>query len=286
MISKTISDEKLKIKNAFNVGLIKSDFKHDTKAIAKNNADKSLLEQKHKSEGFFNKLLSKLTCCYKPTKTIEDLSNADETISLQRRDLYKKFEPVECWRNYKIEDWANKNFKRWETSLSVDEKNSIALYTGEEYILINKILRGKGSGHEYEPRTVKLIEDITVALSKAKIPENIVVYRGCDKNVLGDFVNNPKLLIGKTLSDKAFMSTALIKNSAFKSDILMKIRVPEGANGAYIGHFSWIDDEYEVLFQRGQKLLVTDVKFEMVPVKAFGEWKVKKKIKIYCDLLH
>lgn len=68
------------------------------------------------------------------------------------------------------------------------------------------------------------------------------------------------LLVGRTITDDGFMSTSLVRSSAFKKKILFEIEVPKGAAGAYVGDVSAAGHyEKEVLFDKDQILIITNV---------------------------
>nr|WP_317360283.1 ADP-ribosyltransferase [uncultured Tyzzerella sp.] len=61
--------------------------------------------------------------------------------------------------------------------------------------------------------------------------------------------------------EKAFMSTSLLKSQSFNNkDLILKINVPKGANGAFIRDLSEFPEEYELLFSPGQNLLVKSIR--------------------------
>jgi hypothetical protein len=65
-------------------------------------------------------------------------------------------------------------------------------------------------------------------------------------------------MVGKVVEDKGFMSTSMLKNSSFNGDVKMKINVPKGTNGAYVGEISHYPNEAELLLDKGQKMIITE----------------------------
>ncbi|HBF37149.1 MAG TPA: hypothetical protein DDW50_07495, partial [Firmicutes bacterium] len=163
-------------------------------------------------------------------------------------------------RKIDAETWGNKYFRTWEMNLSPTEKQAITDYTGDEfYPNINRTLRGLEK--EFNPGNHERVTQITNALNKASMPEGVTVYRGVGKDALGELKDlAPEQLIGKVIEDKAFMSTSLVSESAFKQPVTFIINVPKGVNGAFIGNMShYGSKEVELLLNKGQKMVIQKV---------------------------
>jgi len=173
------------------------------------------------------------------------------------------------------ETWGKNAFDPWVKSLSQDERRAIYDYTGYEYHRnINSVLRGLEP--VFAEGNVNRVNQITEALNKSCVTENITVYRGVDKVALGAYKDSPQRLIGQTITDKGFMSTSLSPEGAFDGPVNYIIQVPKGTSGAYVGDISqWGHKEAELLLNREQDMFVTDVKFD-----------VDGKTYIYCSILH
>ena len=103
------------------------------------------------------------------------------------------------------------------------------------------------------------------ALSKAKVPYDMKVYRGTDLFPFKKMYNrnfdgsiNANSLIGKAVSDKGFMSTAILESSSFNKEVLWTINVPAGSNAAYIASLSKYPAEAELLFNSGQSMVIKE----------------------------
>lgn len=103
-------------------------------------------------------------------------------------------------------------------------------------------------------------------MSKASIPEDLIVYRGTDLNAIGNYLQYDGMgnikydaMKGTIITDKGFMSTSIVKDSAFADTVTWEIYVPKGTNAGYLESTTQVPGEYEVLFNSGQKLLVKDV---------------------------
>jgi NAD+--asparagine ADP-ribosyltransferase len=141
-------------------------------------------------------------------------------------------------------------------NLSVSEREAVTEYTGTNYKNINAVLRGKETA--YTGQNAEFAENISSALKKANVPEDVVVYRGASKSALGELKDLSKEdMVGKVIEDKGFMSTSMLENSSFNGDVKMKINVPKETNGAYVGEISYYP-EAEMLLDKGQKMIITE----------------------------
>jgi len=183
--------------------------------------------------------LAKEYKAYNQEKWARDIIDANSDIS-----DYKVFDKAE-----NIPQWAKDQAHVW----TQEEKDALTYYTSHEYSKINDYLRGKETAG---PGIVKKINQITDAIEKADIKENIVVWRGTH---LSNFTQAEqyKLLpveqwADRPLRDLAFSSTSMLKDSAFTDKpVFMQILVPKGSRGAYISSLSEFETEYEMLFQKG-----------------------------------
>ncbi|MYL42507.1 ADP-ribosyltransferase [Virgibacillus massiliensis] len=159
-------------------------------------------------------------------------------------------------------EWGNLYYNDWITSLSESEKEAIKRYTGNDYRKINNYLRGVSDS--LEGLDIQVIDNITSGLDKAYVPRNLKVYRGTD---LKPFIDLYKLndegevivdsLIGKTIKDDGFTSTAMVRESSFgHMNVSWEINVPEGSNAAYIGGISHYPNEAELLLNAGQEMVI------------------------------
>ncbi|MEC0033314.1 ADP-ribosyltransferase [Bacillus cereus] len=184
-----------------------------------------------------------------------------------------------------------KDGAEWLTTLTVDEKNAITYYTGQNYMYINYYLRSNKQDLLPEstipkPELDKKICLIDSAINKAVLKEDIIVYRntgeqefkeskyflqpiwGPDFNTLEGIENFEEYIkkaitlvqknINKTYTAPAYTSTSLQKDTAFgRSAIRMEIQVPKGTHAPYIDSISKFKGEQEVLLPRGSKFKIT-----------------------------
>lgn len=150
------------------------------------------------------------------------------------------------------EDWGG-----WYDDLSAEELETLKNYSMTGYQSINDSLR-EGKTPDYRVTT------IDAALERGRLKEQ-TVYRGVklDPETRAVFERS----IGTVISDPAFVSTSRDKHQAesflgvigTERNVLMEIKVPNGAKGAYMAPISEIRSEEEVLLPRNTLLRVTDV---------------------------
>ena len=183
---------------------------------------------------------------------VEQIKNKLQGIYVDKNG-FKSFKNMET-----VNLWAEDAYKEWFDSISEKEEQAIIDYTGEDYYRnINRVLRGLDN--KYEDNNAEIVDNLTMALDKAKVPENITLYRGTSLNSLGELANlEPEDLIGQQFEDKGFFSASFDKNVAvkFKDNLILEINVPKGTSGAYVAKYSQFGSESELLLNRGQRMLI------------------------------
>ncbi|MBC2027296.1 hypothetical protein HCJ75_07720 [Listeria welshimeri] len=173
-------------------------------------------------------------------------------------------------------NWGIDSFSEWRNSLSSLEIQAIRDYTDIWYYgNMNGYLRG--INEKLVPGNAERIKNLSNALGKASLPNNLTLYRGTSSEIFDNLFNLKNLnyqdLVGKTIEEKGFLSTTTLSNQKFSGNVTMIINAPKGSKGAYLAHFSDKPEEAEVLFDIGQKMLIRDVT------------EVGNKIEIIVDLL-
>ena len=137
---------------------------------------------------------------------------------------------------------------------------------------MNNYLRKISSDTSYKDE----IDWCTEALRKAKLPEDVIVRRGSDYNMLKELGSyemteqNKNRVIGGLVRDKGFMSTSPSPNGGFSGNIEYVIKVPKGSQAMYVANISAYESEQELLINRGGKFMIEDVEF--------NQWGEVKKI--------
>lgn len=170
-----------------------------------------------------------------------------------------------------MESWCDD----WLKAVSSAERNGVEVYTGSAYINMNEYLRGQRTTTRYADE----IKQATAALKKASLPEEVIVRRGSDYNMLRELgvdisEANKDKLIGAIVTDKGFMSTSPASGGGFSGDIEYVVKVPKGSQAMYVDTISRHRGEEELLINRGGKYIIEDVEFD-----SYGDVK-----KIYMTL--
>ena len=134
---------------------------------------------------------------------------------------------------------------------------ALKTYTGANYININKSLRGIA---KLTPDNELTVNAMKSALNNARLPENMTLYRGTSKETLGKLQKLPiNKLVGKTFVEKGFMSTSIYRGVAdsFLGNMEITIKAAKGAKALNISSISQLPHESEILFNVGQKMLIT-----------------------------
>ena len=176
----------------------------------------------------------------------------------------------------------NSSYNDWRKQINSSEKTEIEEYTGSAYVSINGVLRETSNPPSQVKDTyLARADNISSAISKFELNDNIVVFRGVDLDTFGlsggdDIFSTAtekgmKALIGTTFVDKGFMSTSAVKSSAFNSkDAKISINVPKGkGRGAWVKPLSTYSYENEFLLQKGSGLKITKVE------KVGGHWEIQ-----------
>lgn len=151
-------------------------------------------------------------------------------------------------------DYQEQTGTHWTPS----QLSAIKTYTSSSDS-INGYLRGEHAGYgddaqqaaHLQQAMMPIQEDVKLSRGTGWefVPPQYRSYEGMQK------------LIGKTISDKAFLSTATAGESqGFGSkDVQIQIEAPKGTMGIYVEHVTSVTEEYEVILAAGTKLKVTGV---------------------------
>lgn len=152
----------------------------------------------------------------------------------------------------------------WLRIISPAERNGVEVYTGSAYTNMNEYLRGQTTNTKY----AKEIKQATAALKKASLPEEVIVRRGSDYNMLRELgidisEANKDKFVGAIVTDKGFMSTSPASGGGFGGDIEYVVKIPKGSQAMYVDTISRHQGEEELLINRGGKYIIEDVEFSI-----------------------
>jgi len=119
------------------------------------------------------------------------------------------------------------------------------------------------------------IKNISNAISKSKLPDNVVVHRGLGEKGFQNWLGiNPykldpeemnklkKSLVNSEVVEKGFMSTTAFSEvrPAFRGGVELELHLPKGTEALYVAPYStWGKTEAEVLLQKNSKFVVDEV---------------------------
>lgn len=157
--------------------------------------------------------------------------------------------------------------------LIVTEENALSFYSGNGYQPINKFLRDPSNPKlKLTLGQKRILEDLDIAIEKASLPDNLVVYRalGSEKR-FKELVANAKP--GETIMmDKAFISTTMDKKILKEIDYegggwSLRILLPKNSKALPMGKISGFTEEAEVLIHRNSKFVLREVNDKMVTLE-------------------
>lgn len=140
--------------------------------------------------------------------------------------------------------------------------DAIKSYSGNDYRNINNSLRHLDTLDDSNASKVKLMH---TGLKHSSLPEDTILYRGTSTDALGSLKGlSPDDLVGNIITEDAFMSTSTASSVAtnnFPGNMQMIINAPKGSQGLNISNISYFTSENEVLFDYGQKMMITGAKY-------------------------
>lgn len=206
---------------------------------------------------FYNQYLTDKNFVMKTAEKTKKVASTAKTVG-------KKFDSV-AWRKAirnnnlrEMERWCD----TWLNVISSAERNGVEAYTGSAYLNMNDYLRKLKGSTRYEDE----IKQATAALKKASLPEEVIVRRGSDYNMLRELgvdvtESNKDRIIGGVVQELGFLSTSPDPNGGFSGDIEYIIKIPKGSQAMYVDTISRHHGEKELLINRGGKYVIEDVEF-------------------------
>ncbi|WP_242281015.1 ADP-ribosyltransferase [Bacillus cereus group sp. BfR-BA-01347] len=170
--------------------------------------------------------------------------------------------------NAEAHSWGMKNYEDWAENLTDSQREALDGYARQDYKEINNYLRNQGgSGNEKLDAQIK---NISEALGKKPIPENITVYRWCGMPEFGYQIIDPlpslkdfeEKFLNTIKEDKGYMSTSLSSErlAVFGSrKIILRLQVPKGSTGAYLSAIGGFASEKEILLDKDSKYHIDKV---------------------------
>ncbi len=140
---------------------------------------------------------------------------------------------------------------------------AIKAYTGNNcYRNINDSLRQLDTLDDANVSTVKYMHK---GLRHSSLPDDMTLYRGTSIDALENLKGfSTDELIGKQFIEKGFMSTSTtssVANNNFSGNLQLIINAPKGSQGLNVSNISYFANENEILFDYGQKMLITGAEY-------------------------
>ena len=193
-------------------------------------------------------------------KEIEELEDIEVTETELYNDSLLEESPDSVF-----EKMSKEYSEEYEKKLTLEEIEAIWKYRGESYIKMNGFLRG--SLEKASRRVKTYVKNLQKAIEKVKIKENILVARGTAVSAIGE--DWDAVRINDIITDKGFLSTSLIRETAIKfvnknrkRGILMYIKIPKGTNGIIVDVAVEENYESELLLAPGTKIRITGKRIE------------------------
>lgn len=172
----------------------------------------------------------------------------------------------DSWDAYNWHEQNNFDFDRWRQLLTDAERSGIQMYTGQAYKLMNPALRENQAAAAYIQRA---IDGAKAGLAKWETSDEFIAFRGANlhwtANLLGGTeaqLSDAGFLrsrIGKKVTDKGFMSSAVSKDAAWYAEVDYKIYVRKGVSGMYVEPITRSGGEYEFLFNSGTQFKIHEI---------------------------
>ncbi|WMR16104.1 ADP-ribosyltransferase (plasmid) [Bacillus thuringiensis serovar tenebrionis] len=167
----------------------------------------------------------------------------------------------------KGDSWGKKNYKEWSDFLTAEQRADLNYYGQRGYTEINKYLRDESTGNTNLEEKIK---NISEALKKKPISENITVYRYCGMMEFGYQISDPlpsvkdfeEKFLNIIKEEKGYMSTSISSDATpfGTRRIIMRLQVPKGSAGAYVnGLDGFKTSEKEMLLDKGSKYHIDKV---------------------------
>jgi hypothetical protein len=171
-----------------------------------------------------------------------------------------------------VDGWDEQHFGKWEKSLSPSESDALYRYSNTMYEGINWSLRNNDPGQLHLYRHD--ISRLESAIDRARVPEDIIVFRGgkAIKNADGMRLTfeQTKKLEGQIVKDNGFISTAFDRNWVIEAfvkqskpgvdGIIYELQVKRGTRAACLGErIAAHGEEAELLIQRGSSIKILKV---------------------------
>lgn len=158
-------------------------------------------------------------------------------------------------------------------------------YGGQGFIDLNKVLRADGVFSEEQ---VARWTDEAVEMSKAMKPlsDDVVVWRDVGYKAFGaahgdEAALRAALRQGYSFIDDGFLSTSVVQEAEFGGIVNIELAVPKGTRAMWMERYTHIEDEMELLLDRGQNIVIDSVTEE--PYRVGNKMMTKFRVKAHIE---
>lgn len=193
---------------------------------------------------------------------------------------YRKFHTAA-----EAEKWAGVHYAELLSLSPEDELHKLIFsYTGSWYKCLNRLLRAcppldspdfdRINFDKYKDEKQEILK-LNNVLNRYSLPENIIVYRFTHLGDVLKMTGKRILRKGLCFSDKAFVSTTLVKelleqfSRGNRCTCVLKICLPKGMPGAYVSF-----KEDKTLLNEQEYLLPPNVRMEITKIHCFT-WPIQ-----------
>lgn len=184
--------------------------------------------------------------------------------------------------------WGAANYQEWMDNLDTPTKKALAQYVSESSRM-NGVLRG-AEKYTSDKMAVKVTEErvplIDAALASHPIPETVQAWRGVKTADGWDWSS----MVGKTWTDEGYFSSSVNRTEAeahadpakYPGGAMLRVTIPKGTPGAYLGGDGGWSSEMELLLGRGLQYKVTAVHEPGSPKNPFPKegWKAFRVVDV------
>jgi hypothetical protein len=248
-------------------------------------------------------------CCNNPKKQVIDTSIPKKKNHLSLKEESEKIHdqlniPIHFVNSNRIDKFGKKFFsvsqKRTPLEDLVIKEYTIASYLNinnyerlNSFHFITPEIEVRESSPEHDRRSSHILSTYIKKHPPTKRP--FIAYKGIGLKRLAMMlrIDENKIcsiapldgIIGKTMHDRGFVSTSLLREHAFNKKIMLEIEIPEGTNGIFLELNYLMDHEKEFLLDKNQKFKITSISSTRYSTLAKPFSIGPDQIVIHCKLL-
>lgn len=151
-------------------------------------------------------------------------------------------------------EWGREHYGNWAAKLTPEQDHAVGQYVSNSQ-RVNDVLRGRSDDPGAKAQAARIVPHLDAALAAHPVPEAVQAWRGVAAHAGRDWGG----LVGKTFTDPGYFSTSVNANEArahadpakYRGGAMLRVTVPKGTPGAYLGAHDSSVGEHELLLGRG-----------------------------------